>query len=139
MTNTKQTIRGWFKPETRGQFYAVAAAAVTLLASLGFLSVSIVPAVTAVVIAALALAYAYVNSDSKKNKAVYTLAAAIGALLVSLGYATDSQTEAVLATVAPILGISYAAAKTPELSSINDTVIVGAGPDPRVDGWTPTE
>lgn len=139
MNNTKQTIRGWFKPETRGQFYAVATAAVALLASLGFLSTSIVPAVTAVVIAALALAYAYANSDSKKNKAVYTLTAAIGALLISLGYATDSQTEAVLAVVAPVLGISYAAAKTPEPNNLEDTVTIGAGPDPKLDGWTPTE
>ena len=139
MSNIKQNIRSWFKPETRGQFYAASAGIVTMLASLGFLSVSLVPAVTGVVLAALALAYAYVNSDSTKNKAIYALAAAIGALLISLGYATDNQAQSVLAVVAPVLGISYAAAKTPDHNPGNDSVTVGAGPDPRVDGWVPTE
>lgn len=127
MSNIKYTIRGWFRPETRGQFYAVAAAAVTMLASIGVLSVSLVPAVTGVVLSALALAYAYINSDTGKNKVVYTLAAAIGALLISLGYATDNQTQAVLAFVAPVLGISYAAAKTP---SKNESIVESGT-------WTP--
>ena len=30
-------------------------------------------------------------------------------------------------------------AKTPQPNNINDLVTVGAGPDPEVDGWTPTE
>lgn len=132
--STKETIRGLFKPETRGQFYASAAAGVTLLASFGFISVSIVPAVTGVVIAALALAYAFINSDSAKNKVVYTFCAALGGLLITLGYLTDHQQEAILAVVAPVLGISYAAAQTP---TRNDEAVVVH--NERLDGWTPAE
>lgn len=134
MNNLKLKIRGWFRPETRGQFYAAAAGFVALLASLGLVAVSYVPAITGLVLAVLALAYAYVNSDSAKNKVIYTLCAAIGTLLITLGYTTDSQTQAVLSFVAPVLGISYAAAKTP---TNNNPVTVGAGPDPAVDGWVP--
>lgn len=129
---TKDKIRGWFRPETRGQFYAAAAGLVTLLASFGFLAVSLVPAVTGVAIAAVALAFAFANSDSAKNKAVYVFTGAVGALLISLGWITDYQQEAVLAVVAPVLGISYAAAQTP---TRNDELEINGE---RLEGWTPT-
>lgn len=135
MNTWKDKIRHWFRPETRGQFYAAAAGFVTLLASLGLIAVSYVPAITGVVLAALALAYAYINSDSAKNKAIYALCTAVGALLITMGYLTDNQTQAVLAFVAPVLGISYAAAKTPDN---NNMVTVGTGPDPNT-GWVPHE
>lgn len=132
MNTAKENIRNWFRPETRGQFYAAAAGVVTLLASLGFISVSLVPSITGVVLGVLALAYAYVNSDSAKNKVIYSLCAAIGALLIALGVFTDGQNEAILAVVAPVLGIGYAAAKTPDRNE-QDTIIVGG--EPPVDTW----
>lgn len=139
MNNWKTKVRSWFRPETRGQFYAASAGVVTLLASLGLISVSIVPAITGVVLAALALVYAFVNSDSTKNKAIYTLCAAIGALLISLGYITGDQNQAVLAVVAPVLGVAYAAAKTPldEKNAVNSVTISGDGPDPSKGTWVP--
>ena len=135
--NTFQTkVRGWFRPETRGQFYAVAAAAVVLLGALGLLSANLVPVVTGVVLAALTLVYAIINADATKNKAIYALCAAVGALFIALGYGTDSQIDAVLAFAAPVLGITYAAAKTPVTS--NDQVTITSSGNPPVDGWTPT-
>ena len=134
MNTWKLKVRNWFRPETRGQFYAVASGFVVLLSSLGLMSVSYVPAITGVVVAVLALIYAYVNSDVAKNKVIYTLCAAIGGLLITLGYVTDNETQAVLAFVAPVLGISYAAAKTP---TNNNTVTIADGPDPEKGAWVP--
>lgn len=131
MSTFERKIRGWFRPETRGQFYAVAAAAVVLLGSLGLVASNLIPVVTGVVLAALALIYAYINADAAKNKAIYAFCVALGALLISVGWITDNQEQALLAFAAPVLGITYAAAKTP---SSNDPVTV----DARVDGWTPT-
>jgi len=135
MSTFKTKIRGWFHPETRGRFYTVAAAAVVLLGSLGIIASNLIPVVTGVVLAALALIYAYINADAAKNKAIYAFCVALGALLISVGWITDNQEEALLAFAAPVLGITYAAAKTP---TSNDPITVGVGPDPRVDGWTPT-
>lgn len=135
MSTFETKIRGWFHPETRGRFYTVAAAAVVLLGSFGIIASNLIPVVTGVVLAALALIYAFINADATKNKAIYAFCVALGALLISVGWITDHQEEALLAFAAPVLGITYAAAKTP---TNNDPITVGAGPDPTVDGWTPT-
>lgn len=134
--NTFQTkVRSWFRPETRGQFYAAAAAVVVALASFGLIATSLVPVVTGVVLAVLTLIYAFINADATKNKAIYALCAAVGALFISLGYMSDHQQQALLALAAPVLGITYAAAKTP---TNNSPITITGTSNPPVDGWTPT-
>lgn len=99
--------------DKRGYFHSIAAAAIVVLGTLGWMDQNLVAAIGVAVVAAIDLGLVLTYTRNAWRKALYPLLYAGGSILVIVGVANELHVGAVIGLAAAILGTQVAAAKTP--------------------------